>query len=77
MEIPNIFLITSVGAVICGWIFDVLGLWLSVKMAEKNKVKRSKFFYVVMRIGEIVEKIAFNLFLMTAFLFVARYLMNL
>lgn len=41
-----------------GMALDILGLYASVKFASKNKISISKFGYIIMNFGEILELIA-------------------
>lgn len=75
--IKEVFLTLATVAVITGLILDVAGLWVSVKMAERRHRKRSRFFYCIMRIGEVIENIAFDLFILTAIIYVVSFLQGI
>ena len=45
MRITIIYGIIVVSLFFLGMVLDITGLWLSVKLAEQKKVKKSKFFY--------------------------------
>lgn len=57
MRITIIYGIIVVSLFFLGMVLDITGLWLSVKLAEQKKVKKSKFFYKIMTIGEFIETI--------------------
>ena len=57
MRITIIYGIIVVSLFFLGMVLDITGLWLSVKLAEQKKVKKSKVFYKIMTIGEFIETI--------------------
>lgn len=58
MKITVIYTIIVFIILALGMIMDVFGLWFSIKYYKKKSVFKSKLFYRMMNIGEILEHIA-------------------
>ena len=74
MRITIIYGIIVVSLFFLGMVLDITGLWLSVKLAEQKKVKKSKFFYKIMTIGEFIETIGREGLIFTPVLFIIEIL---
>lgn len=58
-------LLVSASMLIFSWIVIILGLYLAIKNKEANKVKRSKFFYIVTMIGEILGEVSWYMLIIS------------
>lgn len=57
MKLTIIYGIIVLSLFFLGMVLDVLGLWLSIILAEQKKIRKSKMSYKLMIFGEIIETI--------------------
>lgn len=74
MRIAIIYGIIVVTLFFLGAVLDVLGLWLSIRLAEEKKISKSKFFYRLMTIGEMFESLGRVGLIFTPVLFIIEIL---
>ena len=73
MKVAIIYSAITIVIWILGMIFDVVGLYISVKYASKDKVKLSKIGYHIMRFGEILERISKEFMMFIPLLFLLEF----
>jgi len=65
-------LLISAFVLVVSWIITISGLYFAIKYKEANNIKKSKFFYCIIVIGELFEKISWYMLLISMVLIVIK-----
>ena len=65
-------LLISAFMLIVSWIITILGLYFAVKYNEANKVRKSKFFYSAIMLGEIFGGISWYMMIASLVLIIVK-----
>lgn len=65
-------LLVSASMLIASWMAIIFGLYFAVKYKEANKIRKSKFFYIVTMIGEMFGEISWYLVITSIALMIVR-----
>lgn len=65
-------LLISASALIVSWMAIIFGLYFAVKYKEANKVRKSKFFYFVIMLGEIFGELSWYMVIVSITLMIVK-----
>lgn len=65
-------LLISASVLVASWIAIILGLYFAIKYKEANQVRKSKFFYFIVMLGEIFGEISWFITLASIALLIVK-----